>query len=74
MVLRKGGGLTYLHLEKELGLPAPHEEVMAGVLTALSENRAPSSPGGVARSSLPSMSPLSLPSLIKVSNLSNTGM
>jgi len=37
MVAKAGGGLTYLHVERELGLPAPHDAVMEGALVAAEE-------------------------------------
>jgi hypothetical protein len=33
-VIRRGGGLQYMHVEKDIGLPAPHEHVFEAAMQA----------------------------------------
>ncbi|KAF5834405.1 hypothetical protein DUNSADRAFT_8960 [Dunaliella salina] len=37
VIIKKGGNFTYIHIEKELGLPAPLHEVMQGAERAVHE-------------------------------------
>jgi hypothetical protein len=55
-VIRRGGGLQYMHMEKDIGLPAPHEHVLEAALQAASNAPAMSTSFTVGdRSSAPSM-------------------
>lgn len=38
LVVKAGGEATYMHVEKELGLPAPHDAVMQGARAAAGED------------------------------------
>lgn len=33
-VMRRGGGVQYMHVEKDIGLPAPHEHVLEAAMQA----------------------------------------
>jgi hypothetical protein len=33
-VIRRGGGVQYMHVEKDIGLPAPHEHVLEAAMQA----------------------------------------